>query len=107
MSAFSNIDKRTKRLLAVLGVVVVFAIYFTVFRGGGDNPPEPQKQSQPAASNSTSPQDKQLPADPTNPARPGETEGSQQTKVPAKYPGTGPVVVVYNPFRSSETAPAE
>lgn len=104
MSSFSNMDKRTKRLLAVLGVVLLVAFYMTVIKGGGDSAPapEPAKKSQTATTPQEESQPDGLPADPTQDERPGSDEAEQGVQTPARYPGTGPVVVVYNPFQSAE-----
>lgn len=105
MSSFSNMDKRTKRLLAVLGIVLLVAFYMTVIKGGGGESspaPEPAKKTQTATTPKDEAQPDGLPADPTQAERPGVDEAEQGVQPPARYPGTGPVVVVYNPFQGAE-----
>lgn len=128
MDELKNMPTSRKRLLALLGVVVIFAFYMLVINKPGGSPspaPSPDTPAAPAqgsggASGSDTPTDTggsgaggaepgtgdtgtpggaDLPADPTQDQRPGS--GNQQ-KTPTRFPGTQPVVIVYNPFQTAD-----
>lgn len=128
MDELKNMPTSRKRLLALLGVVFIFAFYMLVINKPGgspapapsSNPPAAPAQGSGSASGSdtpsgsggagtgqagsgaggaTTPGGSDLPADPTQNQRPGS--GNQQ-KTPSRFPGTQPVVIVYNPFQTAD-----
>lgn len=119
MDELKNMPASRKRLIALLGVVLIFAFYMLVLNKPDSSTPAPQPtvQSQGTDSGSNTESggagtaagtgdaaggdtgNSDLPADPTQNARPGQ-EAPQQT--PTRFPGTQPVVLVYNPFQVQE-----
>lgn len=109
MDEFKNMPASRKRLLALLGVVLVFAFYMLVINkpDSGSTPTPPAKTEQQSGGTEQSGEtaqdgsaaDPSLPADPTEETRPGETTEQQ---LPSRFPGTRPVVLVYNPFQTPD-----
>lgn len=116
--------KRMRIMLAVVGVLILATLYVNVLSGGEEDlPPNPgvptpgmttpggapgasttPASTTPApAPTSTTPADpaQNLPADPTAPKAPTVIR-----QIPKSFPGTGPVVVRYNPFKLDGAAPA-